>query len=109
MLGGGIFFGLLKIIIKMDDNNYSFATILSRYTVISSIAIFCRVISFLSTILPSPHIHCHNEDFTPPTGWGIITTLNLAKGCGDLIFSSHMMHFLCAMCVVMWYVLPSND
>lgn len=109
MLGGGVLFGLLKIILKMDDNNYSFATILSRYTVVSSIAIFCRVISFLSTILPSPHIHCHNEDFSPPTGWGIITALNLAKGCGDLIFSSHMMHFLCALFVVMWYVLPSYE
>ena len=109
MFAGGILLGLLKLIIKMDGNNYTLAIVLSRYAVICSIAIMCRVTSFLSTILPSPHVHCHNEDFNPPTGWGIITKLNLAKGCGDLIFSSHMMHFLCALFVVVWYVLPSYD
>ena len=109
MFACGIFFGLLRLVIKMDGNNYTFAIVFSRYAVLCSIAILCRVVSFLSTILPSPHVHCHNEDFNPPTGWGIITDLNLAKGCGDLIFSSHMMHFLIPLCLVVWYALPSYD
>ena len=65
----------------------------TRYARVLVLAQALRILSFLSTILPSPNFHCRAgaPDYDPPTtATEIIFRLDATNGCGDLIFSSHM-------------------
>ncbi|KAJ7549104.1 hypothetical protein O6H91_07G040100 [Diphasiastrum complanatum] len=57
-----------------------------------------RIVTFLSTQLPGPNYHCREGSpvakLPPPRNIGEVLLINFPKGivygCGDLIFSSHM-------------------
>lgn len=72
--------------------------VLHRALLVNSVAIGLRIVTFMSTILPAPALHCR-EAFDPPrTIADIFLSLTPSTGCGDLNFSSHMMYGLvCAL------------
>lgn len=84
---------------------------LSRWLLLCSIGQLFRIVSFLSTILPSPATHCRpgSTDYNPPsTVWDVIFRLDVSSGCGDLIFSSHTVFSLTSCLVIQrfspWWV-----
>ena len=67
-------------------------TIIIRTAIASSICVVFRIITFLSTSLPSPADHClpDSTNYHPPTGiMDILFRVDGFKGCGDLIYSGH--------------------
>ena len=57
-----------------------------------ALCIVLRILTFLSTSLPGPAPHCQPEsqEYQPPKDlWHVAFTIDIFKGCGDLIFSSH--------------------
>uniref|UniRef100_A0AAV1T7C5 Sphingomyelin synthase-like domain-containing protein n=1 Tax=Peronospora matthiolae TaxID=2874970 RepID=A0AAV1T7C5_9STRA len=87
--------------------------VLKRCLMQISICLVLRVLSFLSTALPSPADHCElkfddacmqanpdnpipcvvpNPDFKPPGTGELFTHIDALKGCGDLMFSSHTIY-----------------
>ena len=79
----------------------------------SSICVTLRVVTFMVTLVPAPNIHCEQtrtssnhsgETFKPPSSvsdfFGSVST---DSGCGDLIFSSHVMYGLIITCTLLHY------
>jgi hypothetical protein len=79
-----------------------------RMLMVLTVSVLLRVTSFIVTLLPSPGRHCAQSpegDFDPPTGAkGVLGDFNTDGGCGDLIFSGHMMYGLTAACVISSYL-----
>jgi hypothetical protein len=73
------------------------------------LSVFLRVVSFLITILPSPAGHCSRANFNPPeTVADIFFHFDVGRGCSDLIFSSHQMYGLVAVCALHHYLIVGN-
>lgn len=73
------------------------------------LSVFLRVVSFLITILPSPAGHCSRANFSPPeTVFDIFFHFDVGRGCSDLIFSSHQMYGLVALCALHHYLIVGN-
>ena len=63
-----------------------------RFLIVGGLAQMLRMASYLSTVLPAPAPHCRGDsgEYAPPEdALEIIFGVNVFKGCGDLIFSSH--------------------
>ena len=63
-----------------------------RAIFVMEISVLLRIVSFLSTSLPGPAPHCqpNSTEYNPPKSlYSIIMSVDVLKGCGDLIFSSH--------------------
>ncbi|XP_020267456.1 phosphatidylinositol:ceramide inositolphosphotransferase-like [Asparagus officinalis] len=81
-----------------------FYTVLLWRRVVTSLAVsqFLRIITFYSTLLPGPSYHCRqgseNATMSPPKNVLKVLLINFPRGvvygCGDLIFSSHMIFTL---------------
>eukprot|EP01083_Nonionella_stella_P029679 81640_1 len=73
----------------------------SRLGVSISLCTLLRCITFLVTGLPGPAEHCRpgSEVYNPPVGtWEVLFRFDATRGCGDLLFSSHMLMTLnCTM------------
>eukprot|EP01083_Nonionella_stella_P182679 657928_1 len=68
------------------------STLIIRTLFVISLCVLCRCITFLSTSLPGPAPHCqpHSHEYNPPeTMYEVASRIDVFKGCGDLIFSSH--------------------
>eukprot|EP00246_Nothoceros_aenigmaticus_P015604 TRINITY_DN6582_c0_g1_i2.p1 TRINITY_DN6582_c0_g1~~TRINITY_DN6582_c0_g1_i2.p1 ORF type:complete len:327 (-),score=31.28 TRINITY_DN6582_c0_g1_i2:413-1393(-) len=73
-----------------------------RTLVVLVVCQLLRVITFLSTQLPGPNYHCREGSpgamLPPPKNFGEVININFPRGvifgCGDLIFSSHMIFAL---------------
>jgi len=68
------------------------ATFWIRALMVMAVCISLRCISFLATGLPGPAPHCQplSLDYAPPeTIYDVVFRMDVFKGCGDLIFSSH--------------------
>ena len=69
-----------------------FLVMFTRYARVLVMSQTLRILSFLSTILPSPNYHCRtgSSEYDPPASVAeIFWRLDGKFGCGDLIFSSH--------------------
>ncbi|EFJ33249.1 hypothetical protein SELMODRAFT_167618 [Selaginella moellendorffii] len=85
-------------------HNKRFYTVLVWYRVLATLVVAqcLRIMSFLSTSLPGPNYHCHegspSATLAPPKSISEVVFLNFPYGvifgCGDLIFSSHMIFTL---------------
>lgn len=74
------------------------ACIWIRTLFVMAMCIILRCITFLSTSLPGPAMHCklNSMDYKPPEDmYSILFRVNAFKGCGDLMFSSHTSLALC--------------
>ena len=104
-----VFFSLLF-------NNFFFAKtdlrimqILFRASIVCSIAVCLRIVSFLVTILPAPAEHCSELEFNAPDSLtSILFHFDVGNGCSDLIFSSHMLYGLVATCALTHYLIHGN-
>ena len=75
-----------------------------RSVLVASIAITLRCSTFLITIVPAPAEHCAMGTWDPPTTKAeIFTRFDNGGGCGDLIFSGHMMYGIIAALAVTHY------
>lgn len=77
---------------EQNENIYFVCAMLFRFGLSTSVCTLLRIITFVSTLLPSPAAHCLPDsiDYNPPKNTiEMLTRLDLYKGCGDLIFSSH--------------------
>lgn len=77
------------------------AVVLKRVLVILVSCQVLRILTFLSTQLPAPAPHCRAPEPTSnvpwPVWWKVIivdVARQASKGCGDLIFSSHLTFLL---------------
>lgn len=95
---------------------YSSIQALWRFCMVCILTITFRVSSFIFTVLPSPSFHCAVQpasekfkgmSFSPPRNAdSIFGTVNTDNGCGDLIFSSHMMYgLLCTLTISSYFPL----
>ena len=121
----GILFGLFAIgFVALSfpfffPLKFSFSPVqaLWRGSFVASICVFLRTISFIFTLLPAPNIHCqryltganlNGESFYPPQSLAeIFSAFGTDSGCGDLIFSSHVMYALVVVCTMFHYY-PTN-
>ena len=84
-----------------------------RALFVASISVILRTASFIFTLLPSPSKHCEETltsdihsglTFDPPlTVFEIFFKVGTDSGCGDLMFSSHVMYCTIFACVVTHY------
>eukprot|EP01083_Nonionella_stella_P287858 979935_1 len=89
LIGILLFLGWVFVRVRVDDK-LLVLNMLIRFGVVAAMAQMLRCISFLSTILPSPAIHCQPGNDHPPTSaLQILFRTDAFTGCGDLIFSSH--------------------
>jgi hypothetical protein len=66
-----------------------------------------RMCSFLITLLPSPAPHCQpgSTTWNPPTSaFEVFFTFDPTYGCGDLIFSSHIIFGMCFTLATLMYL-----
>lgn len=77
--------------------SFHFVVVLKRALVVVVLCQILRIVSFLSTQLPAPAPHCRAPEPTSNAPWPVwwqVIIVNVArqasKGCGDLIFSSHL-------------------
>ena len=100
----GILFVLSPLYFKVPFTSIQVAW---RTLMTVSIAVTLRCLTFISTILPTPGPHCSPDtndtlkrSFDPPTSaQDVFLGFDTENGCGDLIFSSHMMYAL--VCTIM--------
>ena len=77
---------------------FSSVAALSRMLTVTAACQLCRIAAFTATQLPSPAPHCQpgaaTAQLPPPHGWRDYLLVDVARqvnrGCGDLIFSSHV-------------------
>lgn len=126
---GGIFAPAILLVLsiplfRQDPQKPRYMVIiLKRVLLHLSIALFFRIISFMSTALPGSARHCRlnfdqeclkttkypsecvipNQDFQPPSGWRLITRIDALNGCGDLMYSSHTIYTLSFILTVSKY------
>mmetsp|Transcript_19055 Transcript_19055/g.30238 ORF Transcript_19055/g.30238 Transcript_19055/m.30238 type:complete len:318 (-) Transcript_19055:93-1046(-) len=84
-----------------------FTTMLIRCLLVMACCIVLRCATFLSTSLPGPAPHCQpgSEQYNPPHSLSeVLARIDIFKGCGDLIFSSHTALSLCLTCSVYVYL-----
>ncbi|EER14080.1 conserved hypothetical protein [Perkinsus marinus ATCC 50983] len=75
-----------------------------RWGVVASLATYARLVTFMVTLLPGSAQHCAENEFNPPSDWGVILTrLFTSGGCSDLIFSGHMMYTIIVTCGIFRY------
>ncbi|EER02167.1 conserved hypothetical protein [Perkinsus marinus ATCC 50983] len=96
-----------------DRDDFTLIGAIWRVLNVCDFTILFRCISFLVTILPAPAPHCQEAPppnaplepfFSPPTSAGqVLSGFDVQNGCGDLVFSSHMMYCLLATLVVTHY------
>ncbi|KAF4686612.1 peptidylprolyl [Perkinsus olseni] len=94
-------------------DDFTLIGVIWRVLNVCDFTIIFRCISFLVTILPAPAPHCQEAPppnapwepyFNPPTDAdAIFSGFDVQNGCGDLVFSSHMMYCLLATLVVTHY------
>ena len=73
---------------------FSTVLIFRKMLIVGGFAQLLRVLSFMGTVLPSPAPHCHagSPEYNPPVGaYEILFRVDGIKGCGDLIYSSHVL------------------
>ena len=93
----------------VTDPNIRTLQVLVRACWVCCLSVFLRVVSFLITILPSPAGHCSKATFSPPkTVYDIFFYFDVGRGCSDLIFSSHQMYGLVAVCALHHYLIVGN-
>ena len=103
-------------IFTLIATNYLFANkdlrimqIMFRASIVCSLAVVLRVVSFLVTILPSPADHCSETEFhAPDSAASIFFHFDVGNGCSDLVFSSHMLYGLVATCTLTHYLVHGN-
>ena len=75
------------------------ATTFLRTLLVMAMCLILRCLSFLSTSLPGPAVHCQpmSDGYNPPDNLYDISNplLTVTNGCGDLVFSSHISMTLC--------------
>ena len=68
--------------------------VLRRVLIVAGVAQCLRTATFLATVLPSPAAHCRaaSPDYAPPASAAeMVFRVDGIHGCGDLIFSSHVL------------------
>eukprot|EP00033_Pygsuia_biforma_P002510 GCRY01002780.1.p1 GENE.GCRY01002780.1~~GCRY01002780.1.p1 ORF type:complete len:408 (-),score=10.46 GCRY01002780.1:493-1716(-) len=87
----GIFTAIVPLI---RPCKYTSVDALSRGCLTMALATLLRICCFMGTILPSPNYHCRpgSPTYDPPkTAWEMFSRIDATTGCGDLIFSSHLL------------------
>ena len=86
---------------------YLTVTLFARAFIVQVISTSLRILSFLGTSLPGPAPHCqpNSNNYKPPnTINDIMFRVDLTKGCGDLIYSSHILIAMTAILAVNYYI-----
>lgn len=82
---------------------YSIQGFISRYMRVAMVTQLMRISTFLTTVIPAPNPLCSGETFKPPTKFSEVFWKSAGggdRGCGDLIFSSHLMFNIIAIYTV---------
>jgi hypothetical protein len=95
--------------IFIHDKQVRLMQMLWRACIVCNTAVIIRIASFLMTILPAPAPQCSKDKFTPPQSvYDILFDFDTGNGCSDLMFSSHMLYGLVAVCALTHYMIVGN-
>lgn len=82
---------------------YSIQGFISRYMRVAMVTQLMRISTFLTTVIPAPNPLCRGETFQPPQKFSEVFWKSAGggdRGCGDLVFSSHLMFNIIAIYTV---------
>ena len=108
MFGFFTILGLSILFVKYPTAlNVTAVGFLNRYFLVINIAQLMRISTFLITQIPAPNPMCQPPYFNPPKNWKELLTSSAGsgdKGCGDLIFSSHVLFGIMNVLIFFKYV-----